>query len=142
MLHLKLSKKLPYLLFFLCSVMASSEQAHHKAHEHGHAKLEVMFDGKTLKTNFEIPASNVVGFEHRAKNPTEKKTLQDAIALLEKAAAVVSSPECQQQSQSVKLLQEGASHAEFEIQIELSCPKIPKNIEVTLFQTLDRKSVV
>ena len=136
MLHLKSSKKLAYLLFLVISELASAKHPHQKAHEHGHAKLEVIFDGTTIKTNLEVPASNIIGFEHSTKSSEEKKTIEDAKELLKKPSAIISSPNCQQKSQLVKLLQEESSHSEFEIQIELECSKVPNEIEVTLFKTL------
>lgn len=50
-----------------------------EAHVHGEARLHIAAEGDRLYAEFESPAANLIGFEHRPENPEQK-------ALLERAA--------------------------------------------------------
>ncbi len=48
------------------------------AHEHGVGKLNIAIDGKTVAMELEIPAADIVGFEHAAKTKKQKAALAKA----------------------------------------------------------------
>jgi hypothetical protein len=53
-------------------------------HVHGEGKLEFVVDygEKSAKFDFELPADQVLGFEHHPKNENERKALADSKVLL------------------------------------------------------------
>ncbi len=52
------------------------------AHEHGSGKLNVAIEGKTVSIELEVPAYNIVGFEHAAETKAQKAALKDAMKKL------------------------------------------------------------
>lgn len=72
---------LPLLLLATASLWG--QEAHgHKAHVHGVASLDLAIEGRTLTAIFESPADSIMGFEHAAKTPDEKKKQTEAFARL------------------------------------------------------------
>lgn len=72
---------LPLLLLATASLWG--QEAHgHKAHVHGVASLDLAIEGRTLTAIFESPADSIMGFEHAAKTPDEKKKQTAALARL------------------------------------------------------------
>lgn len=62
-----------------------AEEAGHTqlgAHEHGHGKLNIAIAAKTVAIELEIPAADIIGFEHAAKTDAQKATLADGKAKL------------------------------------------------------------
>jgi hypothetical protein len=49
------------------------------AHVHGTATLQVAVDAKVLTINFSSPLDNLLGFEHKPRNETEAKQVQNMI---------------------------------------------------------------
>jgi hypothetical protein len=49
------------------------------AHEHGKARLNVVFAGDELVIELEVPGVNVVGFEHPAHSDSEKRAVSKAL---------------------------------------------------------------
>lgn len=45
----------------------------HKAHEHGHAKLNLVVEGSKLTAQLEAPSESIYGFEYEPKSDKEKK---------------------------------------------------------------------
>ena len=78
-------------LFFTGSSWAADRNP--EAHEHGVGVMNIAIQGNEVEIELELPADNVVGFEHEARTATEKKRVQDAAAKLKKAANVVVLPE-------------------------------------------------
>ena len=56
-----------------------TEHREHDAHEHGHGVLNVVVEGHELIIEFEIPAVNVVGFEHEPSNDEERHAVETAL---------------------------------------------------------------
>jgi len=48
------------------------------AHVHGEARLHIAVEGDSLYAEFESPAANLVGFEHRPVNPQQEALLEQA----------------------------------------------------------------
>ncbi len=76
--------KITLLLVMACSSASALAQEHrqHGAHEHGGGQLNVALEKNTLMVDLSLPAMNVVGFEHAAKNQHEKDQLEHAETLL------------------------------------------------------------
>jgi hypothetical protein len=58
------------------------------AHEHGSGKLNVAIQGATVAIELEVPAADIVGFEHAAKTKAQKAQLKEAKAKLAKPLAL------------------------------------------------------
>ncbi|MEE4377417.1 MAG: DUF2796 domain-containing protein [Candidatus Competibacteraceae bacterium] len=56
-----------------------------KAHVHGLAHLNVVFEENQLHLELITPAMNIVGFEHKPTNAEQEKLVKDALALLQDA---------------------------------------------------------
>ncbi len=52
------------------------------AHVHGHGKLNIAIEGKSISLELDVPAADIVGFEHEPKTPEEKAALELAKARL------------------------------------------------------------
>jgi len=52
------------------------------AHEHGHGKLNIAIEGKTVAIELEVPAADIIGFEHAAETAEQKAQLADGKAKL------------------------------------------------------------
>src|SRR5882724_5393572 len=80
----------------LATLACTSTWAQHspKAHDHGAAQLNIAVDGKTAVIEFESPAQSIIGFEHAAKTPGEKKKQEAAFDVFRKqfGALVVLDP--------------------------------------------------
>ena len=76
-------------LFFLISLATLAGHHHHEAHEHGAGTLKVAADNKQLKAVLEIPAQNMVGFEHKPKTTDQKNRVRAALALLKDGATII-----------------------------------------------------
>jgi uncharacterized protein DUF2796 len=48
------------------------------AHEHGHGKLNIAVEGKTVGLELRVPGADIVGFEHEAKSDKDKASLKSA----------------------------------------------------------------
>ena len=77
------------VLSFACVIPA---QAQHDAHEHGHATLNVVLDGAVLAIELEVPAANVVGFEHQPENDAQWQRSEQALRQLAEAQDVFTIP--------------------------------------------------
>ena len=62
----------------------------HDAHVHGEVELNIAQDGKELLMEITAPGADVVGFEHAPQNDAQKKTLADAISVLNQANVIFS----------------------------------------------------
>lgn len=72
------------ILLSLClfSGATLAEKRHHEAHIHGVAELNIVIENDTILIEFESPAVNLIGFEHKPRNDTQQLELQNALALL------------------------------------------------------------
>jgi hypothetical protein len=67
------------------SSFASEKMRSHGAHVHGEAKLALAFENPNLgEGDLDVPAEAIIGFEHAAKTPAQKKQEADGLALLRK----------------------------------------------------------
>lgn len=119
------------------------------AHAHGTGKLNIAIERRTVEIELEAPGSDIVGFEHAATTPEQKKAIADARALLAKPLALFKPPEaagCKVTSSRVRLVsgdhghshghshgkaKTGKSadpHSEFEATYTLTCAK-PDQLE-------------
>ena len=55
----------------------------HKAHVHGVAQLTLAMEGNTLEIGFDSPSFNILGFEHKANTPDQRKLVARAEKTLE-----------------------------------------------------------
>lgn len=76
-------------LFTLLSLLSAVAGAAGSAHEHGVATLQIVVVGDTLQATLEIPAHDVVGFEHAPTTPTQRAAVATALAKLQLAGRVI-----------------------------------------------------
>src|SRR5215470_12370198 len=59
---------------------AAAQTAHRELgpHEHGRGTLNIAVEGNKISMEFEVPGMVIVGFEHAAKTPEDKTTLEKA----------------------------------------------------------------
>lgn len=106
------------LINFSVSVLAADkkEKRHHYAHEHGTGKLNLAIESKSLLVEIEVPAHDIVGFEHYPESDTQKKLVNDAIASLKNVDEIIMLPQsanCVSEKEAVvetEILNEGDHH--------------------------------
>ncbi|SFA81172.1 DUF2796 domain-containing protein [Azotobacter beijerinckii] len=110
-----------------------SEHAHGEAlaaHEHGIAQLNLALDGEILEIEFASPATNLVGFEHAARNDAERARVAEVRARLEQPLdlfGVPSAARCRVREHSLHgaLFEPagagGQEHSEIEARYRLQC---------------------
>lgn len=84
------------LALLALAVPASAQQPRRQleAHAHGEGKVTVAIEGNRVEMELEVPASDIVGFEHAPSNAAQRKALAEAKARLAKATEIVTlSPE-------------------------------------------------
>ncbi len=81
---------IPFLSIFLFSAPTLAEIRHHDAHTHGAAELNIVIENDTVLIEFESPAVNLIGFEHKPRTDAQHLELQKALALLNDAGVVAS----------------------------------------------------
>ncbi len=132
------------------------------AHEHGAGKLGIAFERRTVEMEFEVPANDIVGFEHTAKTAEQKQAVSQARATLAKPLTLIKLPEaagCKVASKSVKLVGGGAhdhghshgkasqakakeaeAHSEFHAEYKFTCtkPELIQTIELDYFKSFPR----
>ena len=60
------------------------------AHVHGASDLMIAIEGNDIEIEFESPAMNLVGFEHKANSAKDKATVQQTVEILNKHSSVFS----------------------------------------------------
>jgi len=73
----------------LVTSTAYGESRHHDAHVHGHAILNVAQEGKEVEVSFEIPAMDLVGFEHQPETHAQKEKIEHMHDLLKQGKNAV-----------------------------------------------------
>lgn len=106
----------------------------HGSHVHGEASLSVAFEGVSGKINFESPAGNLFGFEHKAKTPKDKAKVADVMAQLKKPQELFAfeNLKCEWSNAVVEQDFDG-HHSEVEASFDVKCDK------AVIGQTLDVK---
>ncbi len=63
---------------------ASAQEEHRQlgAHVHGHGRLNIAMEGKTVSMELEVPGADIVGFEHEPSTPEQKAAMAEAKAKL------------------------------------------------------------
>ena len=131
-----------------------AEHAHHHAHKHGDATLEVSLEKGRLSLQFLSPMDNLVGFEHAPKNERQVKALEDLQRLLEnpfnlfepnkealcKRGQVVIQSKLLGKSDPVALQKDEHGHADlrYEAGFECGAPSLLTTINVTAFRSFRR----
>ena len=80
------------LLLFLC-LPSLAEQRSNKAHVHGEGTFTLAIEGHTLEIEMDIPADDIVGFEHTATTNEQRQQVRRAEGKLRQAGKMVVSPE-------------------------------------------------
>ena len=102
-----------------CLHVSASENDHreHDAHAHGHGMLNVVVEGDQLMVEFEIPAVNVVGFEHAPSTDDERHAVREALETFGRGESLfvpTRAAECRVENVEVSLAgmehEEGESH--------------------------------
>jgi hypothetical protein len=113
------------LALFVASLLGAQQRGH-KAHEHGHAKLNIAFETTTGAPvgaiELESPADSILGFEHVAKTPADKARQEKALALLKArfGEMVVLPAGCKMTPAKVEVHVEG-QHAEVHAEFTAKC---------------------
>jgi hypothetical protein len=142
------------LAFGLTSQGAHAQHAHHHAHKHGDATLEVSLEKDRLSLQLLSPMDNLVGFEHAPKNERQVKALDDLQRLLEnpfnlfepnkealcKRGQVVIQSKLLGKSDPVALQKDEHGHADlrYEARFECAAPSLLTTINVTAFRAFRR----
>ena len=61
-----------------------------ESHQHGLAELRLLLEEQRIEIEFESPAFNLVGFEHKASNPEEKSLVRNVEAILASPSPLLS----------------------------------------------------
>lgn len=120
--------------------------AEQRPHVHGQAGLNLVLEGKQLSLELELPAIDVLGFEHPPRDFAERKSLDQAVErLMNVEQILVINPEAGCRVQNAKLdssllrkVEDGKvdEHADFEANYSFECSQMDalKSLEVRLFQ--------
>ena len=146
------------LVFALCGGAALAT----KPHVHGVGTLQLVLEGNQLHVELNLPAMDVVGFEHAPKTAEQRDAVTKAVALLKDSSHVVEPPaaagctaapghvesallEDQQKSDPHDHDHDHGhadeeTHADFDATYRFDCrqPEALSSLEVTLFQHLPR----
>ncbi|HMQ09684.1 MAG TPA: DUF2796 domain-containing protein [Oligoflexia bacterium] len=126
----------------------------HKAHSHGSGNLSFVTSDNALVIELNVPAHDVVGFEHAPKNDSQKSLVKQAIEFLEQSNSNISLPEtakCKPQDigkveteldvsssshDTHEHHQNNHEHAEFHVKYQFTCKNLEKLsfIKVLSFQ--------
>jgi hypothetical protein len=79
-----------FALIALATPMRAEEPRRQlEAHAHGEGRLAIAIEGKRLEMELEVPAHDILGFEHAARTASQKKVLADARKRLARLAGVI-----------------------------------------------------
>ena len=110
----------------------------HSAHEHGIARLFVAVEQQNLEIEFQSPAINLIGFEHKATSETELVIIQKTQALLNKPHSIFGiqkSSECQPLQNHIDMGQENSSdHSDIKAHYRFQCSTISGLSLLKLFE--------
>lgn len=103
-----------------------------KAHSHGEGQLKLAVEGKNLHIEIEIPAHDILGFEHAPKTDEQKAAIKQAAALFsdstkvfEFSPAAKCAPQGQPQVTSA-ITDSKEGHNEFSAKYVFSCEDTSK----------------
>lgn len=69
--------------------LAHGPRRHLDAHEHGAGKLAIAIENASVQMELEVPAHDIVGFEHAPSNAWQRKAIEDAKARLSGLSGIV-----------------------------------------------------
>ncbi|STQ91355.1 DUF2796 domain-containing protein [Iodobacter fluviatilis] len=126
------------LLSALLTLSFSGLASAHGAHVHGVAEMDVAIEGNKLVITLESPADNLLGFEHKPKNDTEKAKLKAVTEQLQNAGnlfAIDASAQCKAAAPSVKMPDFAkGGHSDIEAEYHFECAATPGTIALTLWK--------
>lgn len=123
--------------------------AEQRPHVHGQATLDLVADGSALRLELELPAVDVLGFEHSPRDQVERQALAQAVERLMNAEQLlVINPEAGCRLRNAKLdsslLRQGpeavateqGGHADVEASYSFDCSQMAalRTLDVRLFQ--------
>ena len=139
-----------FSLLLLC-LPALAEKRSHKAHVHGKGTFTLAIERHALEIEMEIPADDIVGFEHAATTKVQKQQVKRAEDELKQADTMVLLPKearCKATAidvQSSLSEEEGdhhheaeeETHAEFHVVYKFRCeaPRYLNRVTLNIFQT-------
>lgn len=129
-----------------------------KAHVHGAGELAIAFEKNQGRIEFRSAAEAILGFEHEARTPEEKKVLAEVRQRFEKEIATMvkldpaiqcrfetsridagTKVEAEPKEKPAKHGHKGGGHADFVAEFALSCQKSPRGGSLTVdFSKLKR----
>jgi hypothetical protein len=67
-----------------CLAFSASAEEHRQlgAHVHGHGRLNIAIEDKTVSIELEVPGADIVGFEHEAATRAQRSAIEKAKATL------------------------------------------------------------
>lgn len=94
-------------------------------HQHGQGVLNIAIDGPLLLLELDVPAADLLGFEHAPRSAEEAAALAQAEAALRDPRSLFVLPReagCRVQDMAVRReADEGAGHADFHAEYALAC---------------------
>ena len=102
----------------------SDEFEQHSSHEHGHAVANISYVENILKVDLTLPAIDLFGFEHQARNAHEKQIRQKTIKILETPENVITfQPDCKLDTYRVASTAESQSseHSDVNVSYVFDC---------------------
>lgn len=105
---------------------ARKKQKAPKAHDHGVASINIVVDGKNVAIEFEAPAEGIIGFEHAARTPAQKKQQQAGLDTLRRRIGEIvrfgPAAGCTITPRKVEVIQEqGEDHSEVKADFAATC---------------------
>lgn len=105
----------------------------HGVHEHGKVTFNVALAGQQLVVELDVPAANVIGFEHVPRTDAEKARVRDRAAWLHAGKGLIALPAaaaCRFQESKLEAPQwkEGQSHADYQVRLTYRCDQ-PQRLE-------------
>ena len=70
------------LLYSPLSQAGKTQHRQHGSHEHGLAQLNIAIEDSQIYLELASPAANIIGFEHKPHNDTQRQTLKKALKIL------------------------------------------------------------
>ena len=61
-------------------------------HQHGHGRLNIAIEGSRVSMELEVPAHDIVGFEHQPNTPEQKAAIEKAKTTLADGLSCSSPP--------------------------------------------------
>ena len=117
------------------------KKRHHKAHEHGSGKLNLVTENNNLIIEIEAPANDIVGFEHKPKTKSQKEKINSAVNILKEVKSNIELPkvakckltkdakiesEIIKKEHKEKGHHDHEKHSEFHITYQFTCANIEK----------------